>query len=256
VAIDLKHAELPSEDLSIDVSGLVGPHVEPSGELSPVSNMAELFGPCSPVWRSPRPVILPSLVEACTSTDSLVREETCAISADSITCEKSIEQAIAAPLDAPTVIEGTLLDVVTLVEDFVLVEDANDDEEVVSQEDAPMHSMVEVNAGTSQQMEAPPIKATSSSSATARMEQDVACPPIHLPSPPAMKTRRRRKSYDKSSLRQSVRLARRSVLNDLGIVGKDGKLDDDAMQDVVDCLKELLPLDLLKSLMGLKGPAF
>ena len=71
-----------------------------------------------------------------------------------------------------------------------------------------------------------------------------------------MTTRRRRKSYDKSSLRQSVCLARRSVLNDLGIIGKDGKLNDDALQDVVDCLKELLPPDLLKSLTSLKGPAF
>jgi hypothetical protein len=150
---------------------------------------------------------------------------------------------------------------------LVLVEDASDDEEVVSQvtvdpislitiEDTPMHSTAEVNAAAPQQMEDPPIKATSSSSATTRMEQDVACPPIHTPSPPVVTTRRRHKSYDKSSLRRSVHLAQRSVLKDLGIVGKDGKLDDDAMQDIVDCLKELLPPDLLKSLMGLKGPAF
>lgn len=71
-----------------------------------------------------------------------------------------------------------------------------------------------------------------------------------------MTTRRRRKSHDKSSLRRSGRLARRSVLNNLGIVGTDGKLDDDAMQDVVDFLKNLLPPELLKSLMGLKGPVF
>ena len=46
------------------------------------------------------------------------------------------------------------------------------------------------------------------------------------------------------------------MLKDLGIGGKDGKLDDDAMQDVVDCLKDLLPPYLLKSLMDLKGHAF
>ena len=176
-----KHAELPSEDLSVDVSGLVGPHIEPPGELSSVSSMAELFGPCPPIWRSPTPVIIPSLVEASTSTDSLVREETCAIRADSTTGEKTIEQDIAAPLDASIVIEGTLLDVVTPVEDFVLVEGASDDEEIVSQvtvdpiflitiEDAPIHSMVEANVGSPQQMEDPPIKATSSSFAIARME--------------------------------------------------------------------------------------
>lgn len=42
----------------------------------------------------------------------------------------------------------------------------------------------------------------------------------------------------------------------MGAVGKDGKLDDDAMQDVVDYLKDLLLPDLLKSLIGLKGTVF
>jgi hypothetical protein len=38
------------------------------------------------------------------------------------------------------------------------------------------------------------------------------------------------------------------------LVGKNGKLDKFAMQGVVWCLKELLPLlDLLKTLMGLTG---
>jgi hypothetical protein len=46
------------------------------------------------------------------------------------------------------------------------------------------------------------------------------------------------------------------VLKDLGIVGKNGKLDDVAMQDVVACLKDLCPPDLLKPLMELKGRAF
>jgi len=42
----------------------------------------------------------------------------------------------------------------------------------------------------------------------------------------------------------------------LGVVGKDGKINEDAMQDIVVGLKELLPPDLLKSLMSLKGHAF
>jgi hypothetical protein len=48
------------------------------------------------------------------------------------------------------------------------------------------------------------------------------------------------------------------MLKDLGIVGKDGKFNDNAMQDVdiVDHLKNLLPLDLLKPLVGLKGRVF
>ena len=67
---------------------------------------------------------------------------------------------------------------------------------------------------------------------------------------------RRRKSFDRQTLRQSVCLAQCGVLKDLGIDGKDGQLNEDAMQDVVDCLKELLPSDLLKSLRSLKGHAF
>ena len=111
------------------------------------------------------------------STDSLVCVETCATSADSITSEKTIEQAIAVPLEPPTVqvIERTLLDVVTPIGDIVLVVDASDDEEVVSHvtvdpvflitiEDAPMLSMAEANAEAPQQMEDPPIKTMSSSS--------------------------------------------------------------------------------------------
>lgn len=46
------------------------------------------------------------------------------------------------------------------------------------------------------------------------------------------------------------------MLKDLGIIGNDGKLNDDAIQDCADRLKELLPPDLLGPLMTLKGHAF
>ena len=46
------------------------------------------------------------------------------------------------------------------------------------------------------------------------------------------------------------------MLKDLDVVGKDGKINDDAMQEIMVCLKELLPPDLLKPLMSLKGRAF
>jgi hypothetical protein len=46
------------------------------------------------------------------------------------------------------------------------------------------------------------------------------------------------------------------VLKSLGIIGRNGKLSENAMQDIVDHLKNLLPSDLLKSLMDLKGHAF
>jgi hypothetical protein len=59
--------------------------------------MAELFGPYSPVWRSPTTSIVPSLVDACMRADALVHEDTCAITADSITGENTIEHAIVVP---------------------------------------------------------------------------------------------------------------------------------------------------------------
>jgi hypothetical protein len=82
-------------------------------------------------------------------------------------------------------IERTLLDAVTPVED-VLVEDTSDDEEVVSHvtvdpvflitiKDTPHFLRPRSTQKPPQQMEDPPIKATSSSSATVRMEKDVAC---------------------------------------------------------------------------------
>ena len=51
--------------------------VEPHGEHTSFSNMSELFGPCSPVHRSPTPSILTSLVLAYMPSDSLGPEETC-----------------------------------------------------------------------------------------------------------------------------------------------------------------------------------
>jgi hypothetical protein len=223
--------------------------------------MVELFGPYSPVWRSPMPLILTSIAEACTPTNSLVCEDT-----TSIIGQKTTNQPILVPSETSGVqlIERLLLDVVTPVEDIVLVEDASDDEEVVSQvvvedplylitiEDDFAHCTTEVTTEVSQLTECPSLKAMSSPSATTRKEKDVSCPPMRSPSPPATTARRWRKSYDRSSLRRRTRLDQRNVLIDLGIIGKDGKLDDDAIQDVVGCLKNLLPPDVLKPLMKLK----
>ena len=257
--------------LKHDVSGLFAPCAEPPGEHTFVSNVAELFGPNSPVWRSPMPSILASIVEACAPADSLVCEDTCAIMG-----EKIIDQPVTMPLEASGVQD------VTPVEDIVLVEDASNDEQTVSQvivenpiylitiEDALAHSTTEVTAEVSQLADGPSLKAMSSPSATTGKEKDVPsspsattgkekdvpCRPVRSPSPPAVTARCRRKSYDRSSLRRSTRLAQRNVLNELGIVGKDGKLDDNAIQDIVGCLKNLLPPDLLKPLMELKGRAF
>jgi hypothetical protein len=117
-----------------------------------------------------------------------------------------------------------------------------------------LHSTTEVNEEVPRSLQDPSSNAASSM-ATA-MENDLICPPIHPPSPLATHARRRRKTYDRSSLRRSGCIAQRKVLKDLDVVGKDGKLNESAMQDIVVCLKELLPPNLLKSQMSLKGRAF
>ncbi|CAL5065009.1 unnamed protein product [Urochloa decumbens] len=114
--------------------------------------------------------------------------------------------------------------------------------------------MIEVKVGEAPMIEDPPIEVTSSTKA--RNGENLGCPPIHPPSPPSTIARHRCKSYDRSSLRRSARLAQRSVLKDLGILGKDGKLNEKVIQDYVDRLKELLPPEDLKPLMVLKGRAF
>lgn len=150
---------------------------------------------------------LASLVEACTATASLVLKDTSVISADSIGDEMTIEKAVAVPS------RTLLLQTVTPIEDVVVVEDASDDEEAVSQviiedpidlitiEDNPLHSMTEVkeeaitfgdnplhsttevNEEVPNCIEDPSIIAAPSSMAIAMEENDLMCPPIHAPSP-------------------------------------------------------------------------
>ncbi|CAL4993945.1 unnamed protein product [Urochloa decumbens] len=169
---------------------------------------------------------------------------------------------------------------ITSVEDIVLVEDASDDDEdvldarvivedpifLITIEDSSTYSMAEIKAGEAPMIEDPPlevkageapmtedplIEAMSSSSTKGTTGEDLGCPHIHPPSPPSMVVRHRCKSYDRSSLRRSARLAQR-----LGILGKDGKLNEKVIQDYADRLEELLPPEDLKPLMFLKGRAF
>ena len=157
----------------------------------------------------------------------------------------------------------------TSFEDVVVVEDASDDEEVVSDmgapiedpiylitiEDSPTLSMVEIKAEEGQLKEDPPIEAVSSPATTTTNRDDHGCPPVHPSSPPSM-ARRHCKSYDTLSLRRSNRIAQHRVLKDLGFLGDDGKLNEDTIQHYADCLKKLLPPDVLERLMGLKGCEF
>nr|TKW09212.1 hypothetical protein SEVIR_6G078900v2 [Setaria viridis] len=138
------------------------------------SDMAKLFGPCSPVYRSPTPSILTSLATVCTSADSLVPLGT---------STTEMHQ------DSPT--EQTLLQTMTSVEDVVLVEDASNDEEaildahgtiddpifLITIEDNPSYSMVEVKVEEAQMiMEDPPIEVISSPSTKVRNGEELAHP--------------------------------------------------------------------------------
>ncbi|CAN6297014.1 unnamed protein product [Urochloa humidicola] len=118
------------------------------------------------------------------------------------------------------------------------------------------YSMVEDKTGEAPMIEDPSLEAMSSSSTKTSNGEDIGCPPIYSPSPLSVIARHRCKSYDGSLLRRSACLTQRSVLKDLGILGKDGKLNEKVIQDYAHRLKELLPPEDLKPLMVLKGRAF
>ncbi|CAN6382025.1 unnamed protein product [Urochloa humidicola] len=158
----------------------------------------------------------------------------------------------------------------TSFEDVVVVEDASDDEEtllgigtpienpifLITIEDDPIHSMDEVKAEEAQLIEGPSLEIVPPLATISTNDKYLGCPSIRPPSPPSMTARRQRKSYDRSSLRRSARLAQRSVLKDLGILRDDCSLNEDVIQDYADRLKKLLPPDRLKPLKSLKGRAF
>lgn len=126
---------------------------------------------------------------------------------------------------------------------------------LITIEDSPTHSMVEVKGEDAQLKEDQPIEAVSSPATTATNGNDHGCPSIHPPSPPSM-IRRHDKSYDRLPLRRSNRIAQCGVLKDLGFLGDDGKVNEDAIQHCADRLKKLLPPDVLEGMMGMKGHAF
>jgi len=175
------------------------------------------------------------------------------------------------PLDLP--VEQMSMQGGTSIEDVVVVEDASDDEETTSDvgtaiedpivllldADDCTQPTVEIKVEVPVQVHNISMDTTSMTDVTAMKFEELACTRTEPPSivtPLATSTARRRcKHYDKSSVRRSVRLAQRKALKDLGIIANDGKLNEDAIQDCADILKELPP-DLLKSLANLKSKDF
>ncbi|KAJ1270127.1 hypothetical protein BS78_06G031100 [Paspalum vaginatum] len=265
--------------------------VVPCGGHAQDFDIAQLFGPCSPVRHSPSPSMLTSLAAACLLVGSLVGENSSGDTTDPpsdeprvhgvmnpFTCEiATMEQVVVTPavtyveeqtIDAPIVEQAIVAPTDSHVEEVVLVEDASDDEDVVSAvtiespiflttiEDVVTHSMVEVKPEVPQLFQDPPLHGVPSPTAKVRMSEDLACPSIQPPSPSTTTARHQRKSYNSSSCRQSARLAQHNALKELGIIGSDGKLNDDIIQVYSDRMKDLVLPDLLKPLLSLKGHAF
>lgn len=76
----------------------------------------------------------------------------------------------------------------------------------------------------------PSLEVSSYPNNTTRTGKNLACDPIHPPSPLTMTIRQRPKSYDILLLCQCACLAHhRNVSEDLDIVGNDGKLNEDSI---------------------------
>uniref|UniRef100_A0A0A8Y6N5 Uncharacterized protein n=1 Tax=Arundo donax TaxID=35708 RepID=A0A0A8Y6N5_ARUDO len=124
------------------------------------------------------------------------------------------------------------------------------------EKDGPTQSTtIEVKVEEPRSPDDPSREAVSSSDVIAMKIEDLTYPLIYPLSPATTTRRHQRKSYNRSSLHRSARLAQCNVLKDLDIVGNDVKLDEGVIQEYAECLKQLLPPDLLKSLTSLKGHA-
>ncbi|CAL5055637.1 unnamed protein product [Urochloa decumbens] len=169
--------------------------------------------------------------------------------------------------------EHLVAQVETSIEDVIVVEDASDDDLANSDTDMPLEDPIDgTNSFSSfivEAMEEEPqaqlhLETPLPSNVTVLENKNLTHSPVYLSPPTEPQTtppmvaivRGRHKSSGQSSLRRSARLAQRRILKNLGIMGNDGKLNDAAIQDCADSLKELLPPDVLKSLMGMKGRAF
>ncbi|KAL6645125.1 hypothetical protein ACP70R_016733 [Stipagrostis hirtigluma subsp. patula] len=223
---------------------------ESCGDHTFASDMAKLFGPCSPVQRTPTSSILTSLAEACTPTspsqvasidpivgfgdpklqpqDDATKTEEALVETPLATTPLNRDESMTAPVlpaveppveDPP--IEQIRMQVVPPAEDVVIVEDASDDEAVadvdrlvedpiflITIEDSLLQSTIEVKANEAQPPNDPPMEEASSLDDTPATGED----PINAPSPQVTRARRRRKSYDRFSLRRSARLAQRDML--------------------------------------------
>ncbi|CAN6280532.1 unnamed protein product [Urochloa humidicola] len=166
------------------------------------------------------------------ATDARTREQK---NRSAVTVSHAVTHAF--PMD-DTTSKIEVLQAVTPTEDVVLVEDASDDEEdptAVTVVDGPTLSLAMTLTDEPQPPDDPLSPTTSSVTMTSRCK---------------------RKSYDISLPCRSARIAQRNTLRRLGIIGNNGKIDENVIQKYADYLKELLPPDVLNSLMHAKGRAF
>nr|TKW29243.1 hypothetical protein SEVIR_3G383600v2 [Setaria viridis] len=242
----------------------VANHLEreaPSCKDPPATDLVDLFGPCSPIQRSPTPLSFTSLAADYTPTrDSELDNEQYVA-----TIAGDVEQSTTQDCVPPTTDETMMLQVGTSNKEFVMVEDASEDEEANSIIDMTFEDPVDLI-----------IAADDSTQSSVEVKSEHPDDPLMEVAFPMdvtiMKIEElqvcKRKSYDRTSLRRSIRLTQGNTLRRLGIIendgkfdedtiiGNDGEFDEDTIQDYADYLKELLPPDVLNSLMRTKGRAF
>jgi len=152
-------------------------------------------------------------------------------------------------------------------QDIVMVEDASDkDEDEIDTDKIAEDPIVAITAadGSTQSIDDIRIEEPKAPNDPPKEDvdtidlkiEDCTGPPVHAPQLMTPARRRRRKSYEKSSVRRSTRLAKNKVLKDLGIITNDGKLNENAILECAGCMKELSSPDLLESLMRTEGRAF
>nr|TKW39811.1 hypothetical protein SEVIR_1G204300v2 [Setaria viridis] len=262
-------------------------HMESSCKDPSTVDLVYHFGPCSPVQCSLTP-LFSSLVDNYTPTwDSMPHnEQYVATTADDMGQRttnvyelSTINEIVQEP---PTHSKQMVLQVATYVEDVVMVEEASENEEAGSVMDLtfgdPVDLVIASDGSTQCGVEAkrPPMEAAFPIDVTATKIKELqvvtsienvvivedASNDEEDPTAIAVKNTYHRERNASASLMtyqcsaENARLAQHNKLRNLGIIGNDGKFDEDALQAYADYLKEVLPPDLLSSLKRVKGCAF
>jgi hypothetical protein len=249
-------------------------------------NIGELYGPLSPVRLSSTSALLESLVAKHTPVDSLEHEHEGADLADSSLSHLPVEQpgqeVLIQAVGNASVENASIVEPDSVVDDdsavssptSEILQDKSAEESfeiltrtsttqthiVPSEEQKLVPAVAQVEDASNDEpisevsaKVANPLMTDFSSSNITTASRDEN---LEIPLTSTTTARRKHQSCDKSSFHRHSRSAAQNFLKDLGFIRKNGKLNEDKLQDFADLLKELLPPDLLLSLLSLKGRVF